>query len=193
MAEISDAELATLQRAKSLLDTLYSDGDMGMDFKRMLKKKFPDARIPELDIVDKERKAIDEKINPIAEENKKLKERLEKWETDQRNKEEEGALKATLSDVQKKYGFTEEGMQKVIARMKDKNNPDAESAAAFIKSQEPKPQTIKSSNYLPQDMNLFGSSQKSDDESIKALHMDPRKWQDNEIASILNEFDQQAA
>jgi hypothetical protein len=191
--EISKADLALLQRAKGVLDSLYTDGKVGMDFKRMLKTKFPDTKIPELEMVENFRERVDNKLDPIVQENKKLKERLDKWETDSLNEKEEKALRSTLDDVQKKYGFTDDGMQKVIDRMKSKNNPDAESAAAFIKSQEPKAQTIKSSNFLPESMNLFGSSEKSEDASIAALHTDPRKWQDREIAKMLNEFEQEAA
>src|SRR5574337_56914 len=168
MAEIDDKELDTLRRAYKLMDDLYSDKEYGMAFKKMMKAKAPESRIPELDIVESVTKPYDDKIASLVEENKKLREEWENDRKSRKDKEEEVFVRATLDDVQRKYGLTDDGMQKVIARMKDKNNPDAEAAAAFVLSQQPKTKPATTSNYTPSDLNLYGSS--TADEQYKELH-----------------------
>lgn len=183
--EISKSDLAILQNAHKLLGDLW-DGKTGMDFKKMVKAARPDTKIPELETIEAVTKPYDEKITHLTENNKKLEERLDKWEEDQKNRSEESELSSTLHDVKKKYSLTDEGMDKVIARMKEKSNPDAEAAAAWVRDQLPKTKPVNNSNYTPQSFNLYGSSEK--DEKWEALNKDPIKFFDNEVATILNEF-----
>src|SRR4029077_19770030 len=53
MAEINDAELAELRQAHTLLKSLYADNAVGFDFRKLVKKKFPSASMPELEAVEK--------------------------------------------------------------------------------------------------------------------------------------------
>lgn len=191
MPEISQVEFDILNRSKNLLDKFWNDPDEGMAFKEKVKKFIPDARIPELDILARERKAVDDRLTPVVEENKKLKERLDSWETAQKNRTEETELAQMLGEVKHKFKFTDEGMDKVVARMKEKNNPDAEAAAAWVASQEKKTRPLANSGISPSDMNLYGSS--SEDETWKALNLNPDKWAVSEMEKMLAEFEQQDA
>lgn len=184
MAEIDDNELAILKRAHGLLDSLYNDPKHGMSFKKMMKEKLPDARIPELDIVENVTKPYDEKISALEAENKKFREDMEAWQKKQADREEEQQVRLTLDDVQKKYKLTDDGMSKVVERMKEKNNPDAEAAAAFILRQQPTPKPATPAAYLPSELNLYGSS--TADEQYADLNKDPVKWFDRQCAEILN-------
>src|SRR5208282_1740778 len=179
MAEVDDNELAELRKAHGLLDKLYRSKDNGMAFKKLMKAEMPEAHIPELDILESVRKPYDDKLSAMEAENKKLR---EEWDADRKarsDKENETEVRMTLDQVQKKYNLTDDGMAKVVDRMRTKNNPDAESAAAFIVSQQPAPSPSKAPSYLPSDLNLYGVS--TQDDVYADLHKDPAKWFDKEV------------
>lgn len=144
MVEVSKAEMEILKNAHSMLNKLYNHPDKAMDFKRLVK----DAgyKVPELDTIERVTKPYDEKLGGLADENKKLKERLDKWENDNLNAKEERELSSQLDAIKKEHGFDDEGMQKVIKRMQEKKNPDVEAAAAWVKNSMPKPQITTNSN-----------------------------------------------
>ena len=191
MAEISDHELAVKNQAVALLDRMINDPTEGLNVKRKIKALMPEASFPELNIIDVTTAPINAALNETRALNKTLTERLDKWESSHKDAKEEGELQAQLDGIKKQYSFTSEGMQKVIDRMKAKNNPDAESAAAWVAAQERKAQPVASSALLPSAMNLYGSNE--EDESWKALNQDPRKWMDNELVTMINEFAAQEA
>lgn len=142
--EISKAQLDILQNAHGMLSKLYNDPEKGLEFKKLAKSA--GYKVPEVDLIEKVTKPYDEKFTAVEEENKKLKERLDKWESDNLNAKEEKELHGQLEAIKKEHGFDDEGMQKVIKRMQDKKNPDVEAAAAYVKSQMPKPQITTNSN-----------------------------------------------
>lgn len=188
--EISQEKFESLQRATNLLDSLWNDKDKGLEFKRMVKEKVPTARVPELDLIDAVTKPRDEKMSKLEEMNKKLSDRLDAWETKELNSKEESEFRSELNGVRTKYKFTDEGMQKVINRMQEKKNPDAEAAAAWVLSQEPKSSPTAPSNAagFPTKANLYGVG-KQDDE-WKELNQDPVAFADKEIMNILSNPEQ---
>ncbi len=186
IVEISKAELDILRNGHALLDKLWNDKDAGLNFKKMVRSKLPEAKIPELDTIEVVTKPIYDELEESKKKNKSLEDRLDQWEANQKNAKDENDLQSTLDRVQKDYGFTEEGMKKVKNRMMEKNNPDAESAAAWVAKQEPKAQPVASSNYMPQDLNLYGVQNK--DDNFAQLH-DPdtrRQWEADQINDILS-------
>lgn len=190
MAEISDAELAVKNRAVALLDKLWNDPKEGMSFKRKVKELVPDVKIPELDIVEGATAPLMAEIEEQKKANKTLSDRLDNWEKTQKDGKEEVELQSQLDSIKKAYGFTIDGMQKVIDRMKEKNNPDAESAAAWVASQERKTKPVTDSALMPAALNLYGSN--SEDESWADLNKDPIKWADREMVKMINEFNEAA-
>jgi len=185
VVEVSKARLEALARAESLLNTLWNDKDEGLKFKRMVKDKVPTAKIPELDVIDAVVKPRDEKLSAIEEANKKLAERLDAYEKEKLDAKEEAEVQKHLDEVKSKNRFTDEGMRKVIERMKEKNNPDVESAAAWVLAQEPKTEPTKKS-VVPGGFgkaDLYGSATMSED--WKDLNLDPMGYADKEIMSIL--------
>lgn len=192
MPEISDAQFATLQRGQALLDKLWNDPKGGTAFKKRVKEIIPDAKIPELDIVDEATAPLVAALEEQKKANKSIADRLDNWEKSQKDSKEESELQSQLDSVRKTYGFTADGMDKLITRMKEKNNPDAEAAAAWVAAQERKAKPISSSNIGPSALNLYGTS--TEDDTWAALNKNPEKWFDNEVATMLNEFaDQEAA
>lgn len=186
MPEISENELALHGKYQHLYNKLWNDPKEGLNFKRKVKELMPDAQIPELDMIDTTVKPFEEKMGKISEENKLLRDRLDAIETSKQNEKEESALVKSLDSARKKFHLTDDGFDKAIARMKEMNNPDAESAAAWVASQEKKAKAVSASSFAPSALNLFGSNQI--DESLSDLHKDPQGWQDREIAKMLNEF-----
>ncbi len=191
MAEISDAELAVQRRAVALLDKMITDPKDGLSMKRKIKELVPDAKFPELDIIDTTTAPLIAALDEQKKTSKTLADRLDSWEKSQKDSREEGELQSQLDHIRKQYSFTTEGMQKVIDRMKEKNNPDADSAAAWVAAQERKARPVTDSALLPQALNLYGSN--SEDESWKELNKDPIKWADNELVKMINEFAEQDA
>ena len=191
MPEISDQELAVLKRGQALLDKMWNDPKEGMAFKKKVKGILPDANIPELDIVDTATAPIFEKLEAAEKHSKTLEDRLNKWEQAQTDSKEEAALSVQLETVKKQHGFTVEGMQKVIDRMKEKNNPDVESAAAWVASQERRSKPVTDSVLMPSALNLYGSNK--EDADYAELNRDPQGWADKKVVSMLNDFANQDA
>lgn len=184
--EISEENFQVLQNAHALLNKMWN-GDKSMDFKRMVKEVMPESQIPELDTVDRITKPLDEKVSAADKRSQALEDRLNKMEEDRKNRDEESALKKDIESVQSKYKFTDDGMKKVFDRMRAKSNPDVESAAAWVKAQEPEPKPSSSSTTpysAPGKLDLYGSSNKSDDWA--ELNKDPMGFFDKTVEQILN-------
>ena len=187
--EVSAERLDSLTRAEKLFNALWNDKEFGLTLKKEVKKHVPDARIPDLDIVETVTKPYDEKIAKLADDNKKLLERLDKYDEEKINSAEESAMSKELDRVRQANKFTDEGMKKVIERMKEKKNPDAEAAAAWVLAQEPKSSPVTPSSLgFSTKANLFGSNSQSDD--WKELNLNPEAYADKEIASILSNPEQ---
>jgi hypothetical protein len=190
MPEISDTELVVLQRGKQLLDRLWNDPEEGMAFKEKVRKIIPNASIPELDIVKTATKPLTERLSRQEEENKALKDRLDKWEQRSKDSDEETKISQMLEEVRSKFHFTDAGMEKVVSRMREKSNPDAEAAAAWVASQEKKAKPI-TTGISSSNLNLYGSNK--EEESYKELNLNPEKWAVEQMEQMMNEFSEQDA
>lgn len=188
MVEMSKQEADILRNAHSMLNKLYNHPDKAMEFKKLAKEA--GYKVPELDTLERVTKPYDEKMSGLADENKKLKERLDKWESDNLNAKEESELAKQLSSIQKEQGLTDEGMQKVIKRMQEKKNPDVEAAAAWVKSQEPKAKlTTNSTNFAPGKFNgasLTGGGEEGE-KAWKTLLKDANTGGDEFFSSVVND------
>lgn len=156
---ISKAELATLQNTASFLrEGLWNDKDIGLAVKKKAKERFKDINIPELEVEERMEaadKARKEELESIRKDNLTTKEEFEAFKKKQQDEKDNLTFMEQYEKVRKDYSFTEDGMQKVMARMKDKNNPDIESAAAWVARQEPS-KPVTSSNYMPSEFNAKG-------------------------------------
>jgi hypothetical protein len=159
-----------------------------MALKRMVKAKLPDARIPELDIAEPMLAPVRAELEEQKKANKTLADRLDAREQAEKDAREDADLTSSLAAAKKEYRLTDDGMAKVIKRMKDTNNPDPAAAAAWVTDHEPKPSPVASSSFSPSDINLFGAGRKSEDEDIQSLHADPIRWFDKKAAEVLDEI-----
>lgn len=192
---VSKAEIDTLRGIKALMDKAWDNKDTGAPLRALLKKVAPDLKTPE-DITD----SVVAPINARAEEAEKLAkttaDRLDKFLAESKDKDDTATLRTELSAAQKKFGLDDEGLTKVMQRMKDKNNPDVEAAAAWVAQTAPKPQPLADHGISSISADLFGTTKK--DPNYEALQTggDPFKpggWFDQEAIKILNEPAEQAA
>lgn len=189
MVEINARDLADLQRfAQSgrVAEQVWNDPKHGMELKALVKKAIPDANIPELDVLNETNKVRDEASIKFE----AMEAKLAKFEEDNNRRieeakvqKEEAGFAAKLDAVRKAKNFTDEGMKKVIDRMKEHNNPDVEAAAAYVLSQEPKHPT--QSAYAPQTMDLYGSN--SGAKEFEELNRNPVAYFDRVAAEIMND------
>ena len=191
MADVTmpEAEANTLRAIKALMDKAWDNKDTGAPLRALLKKVQPDLKTPE-DVTD----SVIAPVNARAEEAEKMAkataERLDKFLAESKDKEDTTTLRSELSAAQKKFGLDDEGLTKVMQRMKDKNNPDVEAAAAWVASSAPKPQPIADHGISSISADLFGTTKK--DPNYEALQTGgdpfrPGGWFDQEAIKILNE------
>ncbi len=186
MAEISDAALAELQQAHALLKSLYSDSGVGMDFRKIVKKAFPKASIPELEAVE-HTEALGTKLSEkFAEAEKTLTGKIDAF-LDARKKEREDADVETFSTrihaIAKDRGYTEDGTKKLLELMKERGIQDPEDAAIIFESRQPKapakPRSFSSRM-------AFVTPDDKDDEAYKRLMADPEQYMVDELLTAIN-------
>ena len=185
MAEITPEH----ERALALVNSLWNDGELGMKLQRKAKEAFPDIR------------TTDEAYAPVraefetrmAAQAKELDEMRAERAAEKKAREERDAEKqkksfeAAINDARNSYNLTDEGFDKMVARMKETGNyTDPESAAAWVASKTP-PKPVSGPSFGPQDLNLFGSAKA--DEKMAALHRDPQRYMDMELTEFVNDPD----
>jgi len=175
MPEVSDQQLALYQKLVGLHDSLYQDESLGLEFKQLLKKKFPKLAIPEIDAA----KPHVEKMGTIEKELADLKQRLqdEKLESD---------FIRRFSDTRREFNLTDEGMEKVKKLMTENNIPDPRAAAALMLHEKP-PEPISPSGFGAQRWDFLNGDSKAEQDDITSLINDPDAWLDKTIGKVLAE------
>lgn len=176
------------ERAAALVEKLWNDGKIGGAVRAAAKELYPDVVIPE--------DQIDPLLAPVRAEVAELQKTLADERAERaREKEEAQAtsmkqnLEASLDAARARYGLTEEGFDRMTARMKETGNfTDAEAAAAWVAQQTPAAPVSKA-NWLPQKLDLFGSATARDDADFKLLHTNPMAYQDKMLAEFVADPD----
>ena len=183
-------QIQELAKAQNLLNSLLDDPKHGMTVKKAIKDKYPEARIRELDIIEQVTKPYDEKLSAIEAQNKALQDAFDEYRTKNETKEAEVSLKSNLDRVKSQYSLTDEGMQKVIENMRERNlahDPDA-AAALYVQSlPKAKPQSIRDSLITPP-IDLYGMADGDPDAKWKLLHSNPDRFLQEEVVACLEEF-----
>ena len=191
--EVDARELANLQRlARSgqIADTLLNSPEHGMKLKEIVKAAYPSFNLPEVDIaksLDARAIAVEERLKAKESE---IDARIASFETKQREREEQDSNKVATETferevemVKRTHGFTDEGMKKVFARMSEKNNPDIEAAALWVKAKEPK--SPIQNNFTPSHLDPYGA--KTGAKEWELLNRDPARYFDEVVAEVLND------
>ena len=112
MPDISPEQLAELQQAHRLLNSLYADSTVGFDFRKLVKKKFPQASIPELEAVVKTEQLTGDFEKKFGELGENLAKKIDGF-LDERKKEREendvAKFTERITSVVKERGYTKEG------------------------------------------------------------------------------------
>jgi hypothetical protein len=182
MPEATEAQI----RALAVLEASWNDPVIGPTLQKNTKTLYPDAKTND--------DVFGPVVAPLKAENEKLAKRLEKFEEEraaERKAAEESSMKRSLDDAltaaRKNYNLTEEGFDKMVARMKETGNySDADAAAAWVASKTP-PAPVAGPSWKPQSMNPFGS--KKFDEALADLHRDPAGYMDEQLAQFVSDPD----
>lgn len=137
MVEITEEDLAYLQKAEGLMKKLHDNKATRPLFDKAVKAH------PELgkNYVSAEDVA-DPIVAPMKEQISKLEKRLQAKE----DAEMDSHLNSTFKEVQQRYGYTDEGMGELKKMMVDKNIADPEVAAAYWEKKNP-PKATESNGF----------------------------------------------
>jgi len=183
-----DPKPAEKTRLQLLGDALWADKSaVGVAYRAKAREMFPDAGLaPEpadsiVEPVKEEVTALQAKLDEL------IKERAEEKQAAAEAKVQ-GDLETAIANARSKFNLNDSGFDKMVARMKETGNyTDAESAAAWVAMQTPPP-TAPGPYLGPQNINLFGSSEK--DEAFALLHKDPTgAFLDSEFRAFLADPD----
>ena len=191
MAEINDAELAELRKLQAFHKSLYDDNSVGMEFRKLIRKKYPQASIPELDALEAAEKSgssIEKKFEELS---KGATEKIDKFLSDRQKEQDDAAgaaYHARFDKMVKERGYTEEGQKKLIELMKTKGIREPEDAAIIFETMQPK---VKTAPKQFSSRMAFVSPDGKEDESFKQLMGDTDQWFGDEFANALEELKSQ--
>ena len=177
------AEYPTAKTFADMFDKIGKSGDR-MTLLGLVKKHFPETVIPEIDAAKPIYDAVDELKAELA---KEKEERAKEKEEREKSALEAGA-KREISNYRRQLrerGWDDEGIEKIETRMRDKQNPDWESAEAWVKSQIPDTPQIPST-FAGQRFDWFTPPSDGADDH-KLLMKNPRQFQDKQVAEFLRE------
>lgn len=181
----SQEELDTHHRAATLLQSMLADPRTAEKAEELVMQINPTAKFP----MRERREALTAPIMGELEKKQKALDALEARLTarDERDaaeaaKRQEDSLLSRIDTVKRQRGFSDEMMDRVMQRMRDNNNPDVEAAAAFVSESIPKQAPATGYDFLPQQVDAFGSGSGTD--QWKALHANPDGWLTSELRSI---------
>lgn len=187
--EVDQGEYEASRRAQSLLNALLEDPRHGLDVKKIVKAKFPEARIPDLELINQVKAPYDEALVTMRAENEALRKMIEEDRSARAVKEAEGNMRSSLDSIRTKYGFTDEGVKQVVETMRERNLAhDPEAAAALVQSRMPKPKPASArSSLLAPNLDIYGMQSAKADERYEKLHSRPWDFFNDECVSVFDE------
>jgi hypothetical protein len=167
---ISDQEYEYLQGRRQVADfveSIYNDPALSKDAKRLIKRKYPQMQIPDLDIEDR--------IEARFQEEKKLRDETEAKARETADRE---AWQAKRGKTQQEYGLTDEGMVDLEKFMVERNIGDYDVAASYRHQREPK---------VSSDNGGFGNGlwEHEKQAGFQDIAKDPEGWGRNEIMKAI--------
>lgn len=184
--EIDDKEVENLRRASNLLQALYADPGLSVEFQRIVKKKFPNAQTPTLDVIEAGSKAQSDLKAEIEKLSKDVSGKIDGF-LEARKKEQEEAQVNAFADrfgkVVKDRGYTKEGEEKLLAIMKERGIQNPEDAAILFEASQPK-ETRKPRPFSTRMDFVSASGEK--DEALEKLLSDPEQYMMDELTSALS-------
>lgn len=198
---VSRRDLELWQKSTALLDKMLGHPVHAPMAETIIKDLNPEAVFPGraareaivnplMSAVDKRAEELNAKLEAEAAARGELQAKWDARETaeaEARQKASETALTNRLTEIQSKRGFSDETMQKVLERMRENNNPDVDSAAAWVAESIPKPLPTSGHDYLPSTVDVYGSTEDPATTAWKGLHENAQKWQTDELRAIVKD------
>ena len=175
MAEIDDGELDTLRKARGLLDGLLRDPKTKRAVEREIKKLHPETVI------------TDDFDAPVLDAIKSIGEKVDGFLKAQTESAVDGKLAAEFDALRRDGGYTDEGIEKIKAIMKERTIPDPMAAAALYEklNPPPKPQVPSSFNGMG-----WGIGAPSEEPDTKLLFDDEDAFAEQEAGRFFQELAQ---
>src|SRR5487761_2252442 len=154
MAEATEMQL----RAEQLTQALWHDKEVGPKLQAMAKSMWSDVKTSEetfapiLAPIQRQNEDLAKKLEALQAEREAEREaaRISKEERDRKD------IEARMLAAREEYNLTDEGFDKMVARMKETSNYfDPEAAAAWVAQKNPP--AVKGKTFGSDSLNLFGS------------------------------------
>jgi hypothetical protein len=189
------------QRSVALIDRMLGDPAVAPQAEDLIKRVNPNAVFPARasrealmapvnEAVEKVRADTDARVKAAEESAAAIQARLdarEAREAEAAAAAETNALQTRLTEIQSRRGFSEETMQKVLARMREQNNPDVDAAAAWVAEGIPKPLPASGYDFLPSQVDVYGGITDSANKAWDGLRENPSGWQTQELRNIVKD------
>ena len=175
MAEIDDAELDTLRKARGLLDGLLRDPKTKRAVEREIKKLHPETVI------------TDDFDAPVLDEIRAIGAKVDGFLKAQNDAVVDGTLATAFDSLRRDSGYTDEGIEKIKAIMIERKVPDPMVAAAYYEKNNPppKPQVPSSFNGMG-----WGIGAATEEPDTKLLFDDEDAFAEQEAGRFFQELAQ---
>jgi hypothetical protein len=197
LVELEDRELARLRSIERDHDDaakwrqawgqVVNDPATKLDAWRVFKKKYPDIAVPELDTVEAASAPILAELEALKKQIAEDREASSKASAEREERDREKLAKETISQSRRRLrgdGWDDEAIEKIEALMQERGIGDYDVAAAYVRSQMPKPAPLNNA-YEGRDLNWFNPG---DDEPDSKLLMDnPRKFKTDMVKKFMSD------
>lgn len=194
MAEVPDSELALLRSAAALTDEIWNDPKHGLALKQAVKAKRPNLSIPEIDVPEVVLKPVNDQISSMKEILDRQAAELAAMKQAAADKDLEAGFRSKLDAAKNRFGLTDEGVEKTIELMRERQIADPEAAAALhiASLPKPKPSSLRDSSAyggssLADFPGMRGDSGANTDMLYRNYESD-MKFFDAEVAAVMNEY-----
>ena len=180
MVQISARDLQMQRDMLTLFDKVWNDKDVGQQVRRKAKEIRPEINIPDDHPIVQQSQARSAELETKL---TALDTAFNEYKSKAENSAAEGRLRNQLGEVQSKFGFTDEGMQKVIGLMQERQLADPEAAALLYRESIPKPAPQGNNRpYTDSRLDLYGTTRV--DEKWEKLHTDPDGFFLDEVNAV---------
>jgi hypothetical protein len=195
LVELEDRELTRLRQIerdygdaanwRKTWGDLVADPSFKMSAWELFKKKYPDVPVPEYDAAQAASKPILDEIAALKKQMAEDKEARAKEDAERVEKTKEQNVASAIEKAKSKLradGWDEEGVGKIVQLMIDRNVPDFDVAAAYVRSQMPKTAPLANS-YEGRELNWFNPG--DDEPDAKLLIDNPKKYKSDMIKKFM--------
>jgi hypothetical protein len=197
LIELDDRELSRLRQIevdhKDAANWRQSWGQVLADPKtkmqawRAFREKFPNVPIPELDTVDAASAPILAQLEELKKQIAEDKEAAAKEKAEREESEKKTRVSESMAVAHRRLrseGWDDEGIKAVEELMVQRNIGDYDVAAAFLRSQMPKPAPLNNA-YEGRDLNWFNPGE--DEPDTKLLMENPKKFKSDMVRKFFTD------